>query len=118
MTVQDIVIVHTIWGNNIVALKWNTTSKKPIYVAGKNLKTPKEIINIYKKVFMTANIFFVNGIPFSILLSQNINFTTVRDLEDRKYIKIFKAFKEIYMHDMKRGFQITTLHMDGEFVPL
>ena len=31
---------------------------------------------------------------------------------------IFKYFKEIYMYYLKRGFQITTLHVDGEFAPL
>ena len=67
---------------------------------------------------MTADIFFVNEIPFFISLSLNINFTVVRYLEKIKPIKIFKAFKEIYIYYLKRGFQITTLHVDGKFAPL
>ena len=67
---------------------------------------------------MTADIFSVNGIPFFISLSCNINFTAVIHIEDRKPIKTFKAFKEIYIYDLKRAFQIKTLHVDGEFAPL
>ena len=66
VTVQDINIAHTIWGKNIEALKGKTTMKKPIHVEGEIVKTPKEIVRIHKKLFMTADIFSVNGIPFFI----------------------------------------------------
>ena len=64
LTVQDIDIAQTIWGKNIAALKVNTTRNKPIHVAGYIVRIPKELVNIHKEVFMTADIFFVNGIPF------------------------------------------------------
>ena len=67
---------------------------------------------------MTADILFINGIPFFILFGHNITFTALIHIEDRKSITIFKYFKEIYMYYLKRGFQITTLHVDGEFAPL
>ena len=67
---------------------------------------------------MTAEIFIVDGIQSFILLSQNIKFTTVSHLEDRKSTTIFISFKEIYMYYLKHVFQITTLHVDGEFVPI
>ena len=66
--VQDIDIVNEIWGKKIAALKGKTTRKKPIHVAGDIFKIPKELIKLHKEVFMTAEIFFVNGIPFFILL--------------------------------------------------
>ena len=31
---------------------------------------------------------------------------------------LFKAYKKIYMYDLKHGFRITTLHVDGEFLQL
>ena len=39
-------------------------------------------------------------------------------LDDIKAITLFKSFKEMYMYYLKRGFQITTLHVDGEFAAL
>ena len=41
MTVQDIDIVHTIWGKNMADLKEKTTRKKPIQVAGDIVKIPQ-----------------------------------------------------------------------------
>ena len=67
---------------------------------------------------MTAYIFFVNGIPFFISLGRNITFTVAIHIENRKYITTFKYFNKIYMYDLKRGFKITTLHVDDEFSPL
>ena len=64
VTVQDIYIVHAIWGKNTAALKGNTTRKTPIHVTGDIVKNPKELINLHKEVFMTADILFINGMPF------------------------------------------------------
>ena len=38
VTVQDIYILHGIWGKNIAALKGETTRKKPIHVIGDIVK--------------------------------------------------------------------------------
>ena len=118
MTVQDIAIAHTIWVNNIAALKCKTTRKKPTHVIGDIVDIPKELVKLHKEEFMTADIFFVNRIPFCILLSHIGNFTTMIHLEDIKAVTIFKASKEIYMYDLKHGFQVTTLHVDGKPAPL
>ena len=67
---------------------------------------------------MTAGIFFVDGKSFFISSSCNITLTMVRHIEDRKTSTILKYLKEIYMYYLIRGFQITTLHVDGEFAPL
>jgi hypothetical protein len=67
---------------------------------------------------MTADIFFVNKIPFFLTLSRKICFTAVNHLSDRTVTTIFKAFEEIYIFYLNRGFHISTLHVDGEFAPL
>jgi hypothetical protein len=96
VTVQDVDNAHTIWGKNIAALKGKNTRTKPIHVAGNFVKVPKELLKLHKDVYMTADILFVNRIPFFITLSRKICFTTVNHLNDRKVSTIFKAFKEIY----------------------
>ena len=62
--IQDIDIVHEVWGKNIAALKWKTTRKKPVHVSWNIVKISKETVKLHKEVFMTADILFVNGIPF------------------------------------------------------
>lgn len=115
---QDIDVAHKIWGKNIAALKGKTTWKKPIPVAEDFVKVPQEILDLHKEVFLTADLFFVNGIPFLLTLSCKITFTVVNHLANRKVKEIFKAFKEIYQFYLKRGFRITTVHVDGKFAPL
>ena len=118
VAVQDIDIVHKIWGKKIAALKGNTTEKKLTHTAGGIVIVPKELIKLHKYVFMTAYLLLLNGMPFFISLSYNINVSIVINLEYRKSITTFKAFKQICMYYLKRGFRITTLHVDGKFAKL
>jgi hypothetical protein len=64
------------------------------------------------------HIFFVNKNPFFLTLSRKITFTAVNHLADHMVPHIFKAFKEISQYYLQRGFHITVVHADGEFVPL
>ena len=118
VTVNDIDVADKIWGKNIAALKGKTTRTKTTHVAKDFVKIPKELLKLHKEVFLTADIFFVNKIPFFLTLSRKICFTAVNHLADRKVATIFKAFQEIYKFYLNRGFKITNVHADGEFAPL
>ena len=102
------------WGKS----KGKNTRKKPIPVAQSIVKIPTEILKLNKEVFLMADIFFVNGIPFFLTISRKLMFTAVNHLASRKVKNVFKAFKEIYGYYLKRGFRITTVHADNEFGPL
>jgi hypothetical protein len=106
-----------IWGKN-VALKGKTTWTKPDPVARDFVKVPVELLKLHKEVYITANLFFVNKILCFLMLSHKICFTAINHLADRTVLQIFMAFKEIYQYYLQRGFRITTVHADGEFVPL
>ena len=67
---------------------------------------------------MTADLFFVNKIPFFLTYSRKICFTYVTHLENRKVTMIFKSFVKTYTYYKQRGFEIKTVHADGEFGPL
>ena len=117
VTVQDVDVALKIWGKNVPALKGKTTRSKPRPVARDFVKVPVEILKLHKEVFLTANIFFVNKIPFFLTLSCKICFTAVNHLADRTVLEIFKAFKEIYQYYLHRGFRIMVVHADREFEP-
>jgi hypothetical protein len=118
VTVQDVEVAFKIWGKNIAALKGKTTRSKPNPVARDFVKVPTELLKLHKEVFLTADIFFVNKIPFFLTLSRKICFTAVNHLGNRTVPEIFKAFKEIFQYYLQRGFRITTVHADEEFAPL
>ena len=75
VSVWNIDTAQYIWGKDISALKGKTSRCKPTVVASDCIKIPKNIDNIKKTVFFTAEIFFVNIIPFFISLSRKIDFT-------------------------------------------
>ena len=82
------------------------------------VKVPKDLLNLHRDVTLTADIFFVNKIPFFITHSRKICFTAVNHLADRTIKTIFKAYEEIHRFYLNRGFHISTLHVDNEFAPL
>ena len=118
MTVQDIDVDHNIWGKSVRYFKGNTTRKKPIPVAGCLVRVSEDLVTLYKDIYLTADWFFVNCIPFFLALSREILFTVINRLANRKVETVLKSFKEIYRYYIKRGFHITTLYADGEFLPL
>jgi hypothetical protein len=87
-------------------------------VARDFVKVPVELLKLHKEVYITANLFFVNKIPFFLMLSHKICFMAINHLADRNVPQIFKAFKEIYQYYLQRGFCMTMVHADGEFAPL
>jgi hypothetical protein len=113
VTVDHVNTALKIWGKNVAALKGKTTRTKPDFV-----KVPVEILKLHKEVYITADLFFVNKIPFFLMLSCKICFTAINHLTDRTVLQIFMAFKEIYQYYLLRGFRITMVHADGEFAPL
>jgi hypothetical protein len=70
--VQDVDIALKIWGKNIAALKGKTTQHKPNPVARDIVKVPTKLLKLHKEVFLTVDIFFVNKIPFFLMLSHDL----------------------------------------------
>jgi hypothetical protein len=77
-------------------LKGKTTQTKQDPVARDFVKVPVELLKLHKEVYNTANLFFVNKIPFFLTLSHKICFTAINHLADRTVPQIFKGFKEIH----------------------
>ena len=115
LSVQNIDTAQDIWRMDISALKVNTVQGKPTVVALDRIKITKAIANLKKTVFLTAYIFFVNGIPFFISLSRKIYFTGVSHLKGRTVVTIFYAVRAVFIFYLQQGFCIQTVHADGEF---
>jgi hypothetical protein len=65
-------------------------------VAKDFVKVPKDLLKLHREVTMTADIFFVNKIPFFLTLSRKICFTAVNHLADQTTKTIFQAYEEIH----------------------
>jgi hypothetical protein len=118
VTVDHVDTALKMWGKNVAVLKGKTTQMKPDPVARDFVKVPVELLKLHKEVYITADLFLVNKIPFFLTLSRKICFTAINHLVDRTVPQIFKVFMEIYQYYLQCGFRITTVHADREFAPL
>ena len=67
----------TIFGRDVHTLKGKTVRKQPGTVVSNYVKIPEEIKQMNRDVELSADIMFVNGLPFLVIISRRIMFTTV-----------------------------------------
>ena len=84
-------------------------------VALDRINIPKGIANLKKTLFLTAEIFFVNRIPFYISLRRKTDFIGVSHLKGRTAAIIYNAFKAIFRFYLQRGLCVQTVYADGKF---
>ena len=60
----------------------------------------------------------MNKVPLLVTLSQNVKFGMVEAVADRKEATLLKCIGVVVTLYQKAGFKITTVIMDGEFMPL
>ena len=109
MAVHDIDVAWSIWDNSVPDLKGNTTSNKPIPMVSNLVQEPEDLKKLHTYINLTADLLFINSIPFFIILRRNTCFTVVNYPANRNVDTILKAFKEIYIYYINYRFHITNL---------
>ena len=115
---RDVDVALKIYGPSVALLKGKTVRQTAPVVRQDVVQVPKEIRMLHKRVTLSIDIFFVNGIPYFATLSMKICFLSVTHLPNRKIPTIFKALKAMHNYYLQRGFQIVFIKGDGEFKPL
>ena len=88
---------------------------KPTSVNINYVNLPKDICERHKNVILSADIMFVNSIPFFITVSRHIKFTTVEPLDDRSDKTILAAIRNVVKLYKQRNFNVTVILADPEF---
>ncbi len=118
VTSQDVDVALKIWGASVALLKGKTVRHKPPLIMEDVIEVPKEIWQLHKRVTLTIDIFFVNGVPYFVTFSLRICFLLVMHLQNQKIETIFKALKAMHNNYLQRGFQIVFIKSDGKFKPM
>lgn len=77
---------------------------------------PPDIMRLYKAVTLAGDIMFVNEIPFFVMTSHRIRFSTTEMIANQKAPTLTKAVQQVKHINAQRGFIVTTIAMlDGQF---
>ena len=118
VTLDGIERASKIYGANIAALKGKTVRTKSDPVTSDYIAVPEAVLHANKNVTFSADIMFVNKIPFFTNFSRDIKFTTVEGIETqiiRQLVDYTHKFRALYS---TRGFKLTNVNLDGEFLPM
>ena len=89
------------------------TPKNPVPVPAEKLCT--KVIESHKNVLLFADTSFVNGIPFFLTLSKDLNVRMVCDVPDRKSKSYISALSAMMSQYASRGLIVTDIKADNEF---
>jgi hypothetical protein len=88
VTHEDVKNTHTIFGPNLANIRGKTVQKKPERVITNNVEIPRNLITSNANIHLMADIMFMNGIPFLVLVSRNLNLITIEHAPHRTAAKL------------------------------
>ena len=118
VTLDDIERASKIYGTNIASLKGKTVRTKSVPVISDYIAVPEDVLQANKDVTFSADIMFVNKIPFFTTVSRDIKFTTVEGIEKRTTKQLAESTNNVRTLYSARGFKLTNANLDGEFIPM
>jgi hypothetical protein len=77
ITKSDILHANKIYGPNLASIRGKTVCHKPERVKMDYVDIPCVIFDVHSHVTLVAGVMFVNGIPFLVLASRNIDLITI-----------------------------------------
>ena len=115
ITNDDIVNAHKLFGPDLASIRGKTVRRKPDHVRTDYVDIPRDLINLNSRVTMIADVMFVNGIPFLVSSSRNINLITIEHAPHRTATKLGFLLDRIVRVYTRAGFTTATIIMDNEF---
>ena len=112
---NDVTNTHAIFGPNRPGLRRETVRQRPERVVPEYLEIPKDFYRLHHFVILTADVMFVNGIPFFTTLSRDIRFGTADYVPSCTAKQLAKLSMKIVKLYAVGGFVVRNVLMDGEF---
>eukprot|EP00804_Cyclotella_cryptica_P019093 CCRYP_021211-RA/>CCRYP_021211-RA protein AED:0.16 eAED:0.16 QI:0/0/0/0.66/1/1/3/0/1057 len=113
--VVDLRNAHTIFGPDLAGLRGRTVRRRPERVTTDVVAVPRDFVRLHKFVTLTADIMFVNGIPFLLTRSRGIQLITVEFLPRQTAKIIGEKLTRVLQLYQRADFVVQTALMDKEF---
>ena len=95
--------------------KTTRTQSEEVDVADAVTEVPPSIMNHYKDVELSADVLFVNKVPFLATISKHIHYGTIESLPNLKVTTLEDALDRAMRGYSTRGFHIKTINVDMQF---
>ena len=112
---NDVNNARSIFGPNLPGLRRKTVRQSPERVVPEYLETPQDFYRLRHFFTLTADVMFVNGIPFFTTLSRDIRFGTAENVPSCTANDLDKSLMKIVKLYAVGGFVVCNVLMDGEF---
>jgi hypothetical protein len=94
ITNADIVNAHKIFDTDLANLRGKTVRRQPEHVSGEIIDIPQQILDNQSNVTLAADVMFVNGVPFLVSSSRNINLTTIEHARNVLHPSLVTSLQE------------------------
>ena len=115
ITVEDINHAEHIFGKDLGSIVGKTTRAKPQHVVTDQVLIPPDIMIFHRNVILSADIMYIDRVPFLLTISRDIQFTTVERLVDKRTTSLEKGLLKVCGLYKRRGFVVKTCLADLEF---
>ena len=115
VTTTAITNARNIFGKDLANVRGKTVRWAPAPVVGDYVAVPKGVIERNKTVTLAADVFFVDGIAFLLMVSRNINFITAKHVATRTAKSLSKHLDRVIQVYTRACFSVSTILMDRKF---
>lgn len=115
ITRKDVIIAKIIFGPDVGSIKAKTTCCKAQHVVVDVPDIPLKILKLHHDVTLTADIMYINGIPFFVSTSRKPHFSIVKVITNKKNDNIVGAIQQISNIYKQGGFKVMDILLDGKF---
>ena len=84
-----------IFGPDITSLKFKSVRRKPSSIVMDYVEIPREILESRKKLEVSTDIMFINKLPFLVIISRQLKFTTIWYISSKNEIALVTSINKI-----------------------
>jgi hypothetical protein len=118
VTVSAAQKANQIFGPDLAGVRGRTVRRPPETVRTDYVQLPRVILERYRVVVLTADVMFVNKVPFLVSQSRGLNLITAEFLPTRTAKSLAARVDQIRQLYARGGFMVGTILMDNEFEKL
>ena len=116
VTNDDIRNAHAIYGPDLASIRGKTVRRAPERVVVDYVDVPRHLLSLHENVTLSADVMFVNGVPFLVSASRSINLITIEHAPRRRTASYLATLlNRIVQTYNKAGFRVRIILMDNEF---